>query len=148
MSGDQKHKDKAEAIAEFAEVLMGDVSDADEFEVEDLYQEFSRGKDPATAVRELASQAAQTHRLANRTVPLHVQSALDATGQNDIDSIKPSKLKSIVEQVLRPTRSAVHSAVPAFRNKTEITPRDEEIVKELSVELEKTWEEDDSDERH
>lgn len=145
MSGDEKHKKDAEELARLAESLMGDMAETDEYEVEELYQEFSQGKDPAMTVRELASKAAQKHRLANRPVPVHVQSALDATRQGDLNSIKPSVLKTIIDQVLRPTRSAVHSAVPAYRDKKDVTARDREIVEELSSELEEPWEEGNSE---
>jgi hypothetical protein len=145
MSGEEKRNKKVEEIAKFAETLMGGIDDIDEYDLEDLYQEFSHGKDPASAVRELALKAAQKHRLANRPVPLHVQLALDATGQAELDSIKPSKLKTIVDQILRPTHAAVHITAPSYRNKKDITPRDKEIVKELSDELEQSWEEGDSE---
>jgi hypothetical protein len=146
MSGDEKHKkDAEEELARLAESLMGDMAETDEYEVEELYQEFSQGKDPAMTIRELASKAAQKHRLANRPAPVHVQSALDATRQGDLNSMKPSVLKTIIDQVLRPTRSAVHSAAPAYRNRKDVTARDIEIVEELSSELEEPWKEGNSE---
>ena len=89
MSKEKKLLDKAEELAEFAEIIMGDMDQTDDYEVEEMYQEFSQGKDPAESIREIASKATQKHRLAGRSVPLHVQLALDATGPKDLNSTKP-----------------------------------------------------------
>jgi hypothetical protein len=141
MSGEEKDKSQAERIVEFSEALMGDIDQTDDCEAEEIYQEFGQGKNPASAIRELAAKAAQKYRLANRAVPLHVQLALDATGPKDLNSMNRLSLKTIVGKVLSPTHTSVHSAMPAYRNRKDLTGEDKRIVEELSSELEEPWEE-------
>ncbi len=148
MKGGKKDRDRPEAGVDAITRLFGDLSQADRGEIEQLYTVLGGDTDPGRRIRELAAKAAQKHRLSSKSVPDHVQEALNKTKPADLQTANPSVLDSVIDAVMKPMLGPVRNPALAWRYRRQDSKRDRKTVEDLTKELEEDWSGESGDDRH
>jgi len=76
-------------------------------------------------------------------VPVHVQAALRATKEVDLDQANPSQLQQMIDAVKKPLLGPTQSVSHAYRNrKGKLSDKDSQILEELEDEVKMDWREE------
>jgi hypothetical protein len=129
------------ALVESIERVLGNPLEADSAEIDALFSEFGDDKNPAKTVFDLAAKAAQNYRLRDQAVPVHVVEALNFT-KGVLSGNNPESAAKVIDALMNPFFGPVQQISYAFRNRTENTKHDEELLEKLSRELQKDRSED------
>jgi len=127
--------------------LFGDPAELADDELDMLFTALAPGTDPAANIRAIAEAAAVKHRIQNKMPPDHVQAAIDATREiKTLDNLAPSTLRQIVDAIKSPFTGAVSDPAYAYRNRDgELDKDDQTIVDDLTDELQRDWDEEETE---
>jgi len=143
MANQDLRKEKRQA--EFFERLFGEVTELSDEELDLLYAALAPAETPTEVVHGIAERAAMEYRKLGKVPPEHVQAAIEATqSQTSLQSVKPSLLNRVIQELAAPATGPVTDPVFAYRHLTEVTAEDKAILDELSEELQQDWKDEEA----
>lgn len=139
-----KAKRNPNAVDRALKALFGDPALMGWSEIEAAYEDLGGPVDIVERCTDLASSVARDIRLSKKLVPDHLLAALRALNAVDsLDKAPDSLINKIVERALTPFSGPVQRVAFSYRELSEKTPRDEELLNRLEAELKQPWTDDD-----
>jgi hypothetical protein len=129
------------AFIKAIERIIGNPIEADPEEFQSLFGDSVGEIESAKLVYDIASRAAQKHRLAGTQVPDHVAQALKSM-KAVLGESGDEGASAIVESALRPFAGPVEEVRCNFRNMKIRTQSDRALLEKLAEEVKKDWTKD------